>query len=51
MKTDEILKRYAEGERDFQRKNLLGVNLPEANLSNAFLYGAVLPDEVFDSAV
>jgi uncharacterized protein YjbI with pentapeptide repeats len=42
MKTDELLKRYAEGDRSFQRTNLLGVNLSQANLQNVNLSEANL---------
>ncbi|HEY9845921.1 MAG TPA: pentapeptide repeat-containing protein [Candidatus Caenarcaniphilales bacterium] len=42
MNRDEILRRYAAGERDFHRTNLSGANLSGVNLSGVNLSGANL---------
>ena len=42
MTRDELLSRYAAGERDFRRVNLRGVDLSEAILTEANLAGACL---------
>jgi len=39
---EELLRRYAEGERDFESANLSGANLVRANLSGAKLRNAKL---------
>jgi uncharacterized protein YjbI with pentapeptide repeats len=42
MRAEELLKRYAKGERDFFKANLREANLGGANLSGANLSGADL---------
>jgi len=42
MEADELLKRYAAGERDFRKVDLRSANLTRANLSGINLSGANL---------
>ncbi|NJS41945.1 hypothetical protein HC766_06685 [Candidatus Gracilibacteria bacterium] len=50
MDADELLKRYAAGERDFHEENLTGASLSEAFLSHICLACARLKDANLASA-
>ena len=50
MDADELLKRYAAGERNFHEANLVGASLSEAFLSHICLVCANLKDVNFASA-
>jgi uncharacterized protein YjbI with pentapeptide repeats len=48
MTAEELLQRYASGERDFICINLSGVNLMEVDLKGINLEGAILRGTDFD---